>query len=162
LYKPDNPKPDTFAEQVMPNFIVIKLKALFMLTVFTANFYSVCHCKDMVVSHPALSQVSHHHEEKDTCCDDEKTEKNCTDHHKPCNEKDGCCGTHAVKFSLLEKQTAEQITLHPLFAVAFTQHFIIPLEIIPLSGNTEGKIEQEWLHKHSPPDLQSLYQRFLI
>jgi hypothetical protein len=148
----------------MSNFIVIKLKALFMLTVFAANFYSVCHCRHMAISNsnPVAFDGIKGHEKDQDCDDDHCSDKSCADNHKPCNEKDGCCGTHAVKFSLLEKQTAEQITLHPLFTVAFTQHFIIPLEIIPLSGNTEGKIEQEWLHKHSPPDLQSLYQRFLI
>lgn len=145
----------------MPNFIVIKLKTLFLLTVFTANFYCVCHCKDMTVSHPAFSRVSHHHEEKETCCDNEQTEKNCTDHHKPCGEKDGCCGTHAVKFSLLEKQTVDPITFHPVFFAAFIHHFIIPTNILP-SRHSGGRIEDKWLHKHSPPDLQSLYQRFLI
>jgi len=148
----------------MSNLIAIKLKALFMLTVFAANFYNICHCRHMVISNsnlPVFNGIKGHEETQD-CDGDHCSDKTCTDNHKPCNEKNGCCGTHAIKFSLLEKQVAEQITLHPLFAVAFTQHFIISIDIIPLSGNTEGRIEQEWLHKHSPPDLQSLYQRFLI
>jgi hypothetical protein len=143
----------------MPNFVAIKLKSFFLLTIFIANFYSVCRCK-----HMAVSQLSHHeqkHHEKDECCDDEQIEKTCAGHHKPCSEKDGCCGTHAIKFSLLEKQTAEPITFHPAFFAAFIHHFIIPTDISP-SIPSEGKIEAKWLHKHSPPDLQSLYQRFLI
>jgi len=136
-----------------------------MLTVFTANFYSICHCPHMAVTPHSLSHKSH--KQKESCCHEASgTAKISTDHpkpcDKPCNEKDGCTGTHAVKFSLLEKQTAEQVALHPLFAVAFTHHFIIPLEILPFSGNPEGNIDNEWRHKHSPPDLQALYQRFLI
>ncbi len=151
----------------MPNFIAIKLKALFLLTVFTANFYSVCHCKDMAPSRPALAQrASHHdgkhHEEKDDCCrDDIQSPKDCSDHHCPRDEKNGCCGTHAVKWSLLEKQAAYPISSYPVFFAAFTHHFIIPTDLT-LSLPSKGKIQDKWLHKHSPPDLQSLYQRFLI
>ncbi|HTI92829.1 MAG TPA: hypothetical protein VL727_19665 [Puia sp.] len=149
----------------MANFIAIKLKALFMLTVFAANFYSVCHCRHLAISNSnlpvAFDGIKGH--EKDQDCDhDHCSDKTCADNHKPCNEKDGCCGTHAIKFSQQEKQAAEQITLQPLFVAAFTRHFIMPLDILLLSCNREGGIEQEWLHKHSPPDLQSLYQRYLI
>ncbi|HEX9511867.1 MAG TPA: hypothetical protein VF939_15355 [Puia sp.] len=135
-----------------------------MLTVFTANFYSICHCRDMAITRPALSHRSQGHERKSCCQEDPRADNACADadHHTPCNEKDGCCGTHAVKFSLLEKQTAEPITLHPVFAVAFTHHFVIAPPIIPSSRHIEGKIDNEWLHRHSPPDFQALYQRFLI
>jgi hypothetical protein len=68
---------------------------------------------------------------------------------------------HAVKWSLLEKQTADPISFHPVFFAAFLHHFIIPIDITS-SLPSECKIEDKWLHKHSPPDLQSLYQRFLI
>jgi hypothetical protein len=147
----------------MSNLIAIKLKALFLLTVFTANFYSICHCRDMAISRHTLSHRSQGHERKSCCQKEPPADKPCADdHHKPCNGKDGCCGTHAVKFSLLEKQTAEQVTLHPVFAAAFTHHFIIPLHIIFPAGNPEGKIDDEWRHRHSPPDFQALYQRFLI
>lgn len=150
----------------MPNFVAIKHKALFLLTVFAANFYSVCHCKDMAPSHPALAHVRHHegkhHTEKDACCgDDLQPQKTCAGDDCPCDENNGCCGMHAVKWSLLEKQTADPISLHPVFFAAFFGHFIIPTDSTP-SLPSEGRIEDKWLHKHSPPDLQSLYQRFLI
>jgi hypothetical protein len=119
----------------------------------------------MAVTSHSLSHSSH--QQKASCCHEAScTAKGRTDHpkpcEKPCSENDGCCGTHAVKFSLLEKQTAAQVALHPQFAVAFTHHYILPPEFLPSSGNSEGNVDNEWRHKHSPPDLQALYQRFLI
>lgn len=149
----------------MLKYIAIQLKALFMLTVFAANFYSICHCPSVAVNPHSPSHRSHL--QKGSCCSEAYcTGKNSTGYSKPCknpcSENDGCCSTHAVKFSLLEKQTAGQIALHPLFAVAFTHHFIISPESLPSTAKPEGIIDNEWRYKHSPPDLQALYQRFLI
>ena len=160
----------------MPNLIPIQLKALFLLTVFTANFYSVCHCQNTALTRHTLSHANPRHpqhQHKMSCCADNSAPgKTCPDQSAPaktgpdqstpCNKKDGCCGTHAVKFSLLEKQAAAPISLHPLFAVALTHHFILPLDITLPSGPVEDRIDPQWQHKHSPPDLQSFYQRFLI
>ncbi len=146
----------------MPHLLTIRFKAFFLLTLFTANFYSICHCRQLTVTRHALSHDSHKQKKSCCCYEAPHADKTCANQHKPCNEKDGCGATHAVKFSLLEKQAVGPITLHPLSAVAFTNHFITPLDIFPHSGNSEDHIGHEWQHKHSPPDLQSLYQRFLI
>ncbi len=100
---------------------------------------------------------------KMSCCDDHPaTGKTHDDQPTPCSGNDGCCGTHAVKFSLLDKQAAEPFSLHPVVAVAFVHHFIVPLNITLFTGPAQDRIDTQWWHKHSPPDLQSLYQRFLI
>lgn len=141
----------------MRNLLAIKLKALFLLTVFAANLIAVCHCRH------TLSQGDQAAKQKAVCCSGvPKTDETCAAGHKPCDEKDGCCGTHVLQFGLLEKQTADAITLRPLYAVALAHSFIFSLETLAASGHAELRIGEEWLHKHPPPDFQSLYQRYLI
>ena len=144
----------------MPHLLIIRLKALFLLTVFAANFCAICHCGEMVVTRHTLAHTNPTH--KNSCCQESCRSANSdATPHKPCNEQGGCCGAHAIKFGLLEKQTVEPIHIDALFAVAITPYFIVSPEI-PLPGHVQGHIGYEWRHKHSPPDLQSLYQRFLI
>ncbi len=148
----------------MLNLLPIKLKALFILTVFAANFCAVCHCRHiaiMDVSYGASEQGKMHGEKAD-CCDRHCTGTNCAAAQTPSNGKGGCSRTQAIKFSLLEKQTAQQINLHPLSSIALTHNFIYFIDS-PLSSIKKGdKILNEWLNKQSPPNFQALYQRFLI
>ena len=126
----------------MSLFRTIQWKALVMLTVFAANFMVVCHC-----SARAAAAASQH-----SCC--RRAEKARS--QQPCNDGNGCSGMHAVKFNLLEKQAAHQVTPEPLFPVilALQPPVLEAISIIP------GP--QRPVYQHPPPDLQSLYQCFLI
>ena len=63
---------------------------------------------------------------------------------------------HAMKFNLLEKQTAHQVTPEPLFplTLALLPPATEPITIVTVLSSTP--------FRHPPPDLQSLYQCFLI
>jgi len=144
----------------MSNLLAIRLNSLFLLTIFAANLYGVCHCSNMDIR---IAQARATQTHKMSCCDDHRaTGKTHDDKPTPCSGNDGCGGTHAVKFSLLDKQAAEPFSLHPIVAVAFVHHFIISPDNAVFTGPAQDRIDTQWRHKHSPPDLQSLYQRFLI
>jgi len=67
----------------------------------------------------------------------------------------------AVKFNLLEKQTADPI--HP--APAPLTALIVWNEYPAITGpiaTEKRRLPQQWSDKHSPPDRLSLYQCFLI
>lgn len=126
-------------------FIVktIQWKALLLLIIFTANFSVVCHC-----SAHAATMASQH-----SCCGHQQPP------HRPCDDKGGCPATQALKFNLLEKQVPASVHPGPLFAAIVTNHLIlIPVSILLPTRSGDG----QYLHKHPPPDLQALYQRFLI
>jgi hypothetical protein len=146
---------------------IIQWKALSLLIIFTANFCVVCHC-----SASAAPVASSH---RDSCCESQSHQAGdhscCQQHrhgaakgpdqkasHRSCDDKGGCPATHALKFNLLEKQVAASVHPGPLFAALVTHLFFVP------ASTSLSTISREcpYLHKHSPPDLQALYQRFLI
>jgi hypothetical protein len=134
--------------------IAVQIKAFFLLTVFAANFYNVCHCRH-------LAGKSKTYNKTQSCEDGDCMAKHCPDIPTSGKEKDGCCGEHLVKFALLEKQTSEPVSLHPSYPATPVHQFIIPL-ITYSPDLTRGRIRMDRQHKHPPPDFQVLYQRFLI
>jgi hypothetical protein len=124
---------------------IIQWKALSLLIIFTANFSVVCHC-----SASAAPIASCH---RNSCCESHQKAS-----HRPCDDKGGCPATHALKFNLSEKQIPASVHPGPLFADLVIRPFFVPASIaLPTTSR-----ECQYLHKHSPPDLQALYQRFLI
>ncbi len=152
----------------MPIVKTIQWKALLLLIIFAANFSVVCHCSAHAMP-MAPSRMSDccdkqlRHEDQHSCCGDHqqaasKGPDQRASHHHPCDDKGGCPATHALKFNLLEKQVPVSFHPEPLFAALVTNHFIVPVSAALPSRSREC----QYLHKHSPPDLQALYQRFLI
>ena len=134
----------------MPIVKTIQWKALLLLIIFAANFSVVCHCSAHAMP-MAASRMS-------DCCDKQSRHEDQRASHHPCDDKGGCPATHALKFNLLEKQVPVSFHPEPLFATLVTNHFIVPVSAaLPTRSR-----ECQYLHKHSPPDLQALYQRFLI
>ena len=135
----------------MPVVKTIQWKALMLSIIFTANFSVVCHCS----AHAAPMALRHsccgNHRQDDTKGPDQRAS------HRSCDDKGGCPAIHAVKFNLLEKQVPSVVHAVPLFAALLTTHFIIIPEFLPTRSG-----DCPYLHKHPPPDLQALYQRFLI
>ena len=124
---------------------IIQWKALSLLIIFTANFSVVCHCSAGAA--PIASS------RRNSCCESHQKAS-----HRPCDDKGGCPATHALKFNLSEKQIPASVHPEPLFVALITEHFSTPAAIaLPTTSR-----ECVYLHKHSPPDLQALYQRFLI
>ena len=120
-----------------------KWKALLMLVTFSVSFTVFCHCAAMAaVAAPAHCQHCH-----------KKAPKQHGD--------SGCQGMQAVKFNLLEKQTADIIHASPAPFMALIARAVYPLSIT--FGSAERRqLPEQWSYKHSPPDRLSLYQCFLI
>jgi len=120
------------------NFSRAQLRATLLLAVFAANFFVVCHCSARAAEHSS-------------CCS--KQEKKA-----PCKDGKECGGMHAVKFNLLEKQAAKNVSPEPVLVAT-----IIHLPQRPLQ-TLRGTIffPDRRSYKHPPPDYQSLYQCFLI
>ncbi|HVU55429.1 MAG TPA: hypothetical protein VHD83_10260 [Puia sp.] len=116
----------------------IQYKALLLLTVFAANFFVVCHCSARVAEHPS-------------CCSKKEAKS-------PCKEGNECGGMHAVKFNLLEKQAAKQVSPEPMLAAVIIHIPQRPLQIL----HSTSFLVAPRAYKHPPPDYQSLYQCFLI
>lgn len=122
-----------------------------MLVAFTVNFCVICHC---AASAAPVMKGGHCH----GCCgsDEKKGEK------KKGGEKNhGCQGMQAVKFNLLEKQVSSPISSgeQPVMLISFNYFILVPGRLV-VDGNRA--VSDQWVYKHSPPDLQVLYQRFLI
>src|SRR5258708_162677 len=116
------------------NPLVIKSKALFMLVVFAANFYTVCHCAPMASApdplHHSPAASPHPH----SCCEGRHPAAN-PESTKPCGNNDGCTHAHSIKFNLLEKQTASPISLHPVPAALFSDYLIPPVAGLSQPGS---------------------------
>ena len=119
----------------MARFGSLQWKALLLLSVFTANFTVFCHC--------ATASPS--------CCE-KKTNQKRNDH--------GCQGMQAVKFNLLEKQTAASIHAGASPVIILAQAALAPA--VPVFRVVPPSLPSTWSSKHPPPDLLSLYQCFLI
>lgn len=114
-----------------------------MLVSFSISFTIFCHCAAMAaVAAPAHCQHCH---------------KKAPKQH----DDSGCQGMQAVKFNLLEKQTADTIQAAPPPLVALIARAQFPWSLSLVSAEIR-KHPGQWSYKHSPPDRQSLYQRFLI
>ena len=115
-----------------------------MLVTFSVSFTLFCHCAAMAASAAGRVRCAHCH--KPT--------------HKQTDES-GCQGMQAVRFNLLEKQTADPIHPAPAPLTALIAWSEYPTSTGVVS--TEKRhLPQRWLYKHSPPDRLSLYQCFLI
>jgi hypothetical protein len=133
----------------MPRISSIQWKALLMLVSFTASFTVFCHCACTAAINPSkVSCCGHDHP---TCC--EKAPKKANDH--------GCQGMQAVKFNLLEKQTAHHILPAPAPLTAIMSRPEVSVTTA-LPQTEKRKLPQQWSYKHSPPNRLSLYQCFLI
>jgi hypothetical protein len=131
----------------MTGFKTIQGKALLLLITFVSNFFVVCHCQANEA--PA---VAHRHS---CCCGKAETAQ-----HPSSHDDNDCPATHAVKFNLLEKQVASTFfAVAPMVAVV-AEHFIVAVN--GGFAKDEAPFRQIYFYKHSPPDFQSLYQRFLI
>jgi len=115
-------------------------KALFMLVVFAANFLVFCHCAAR-----AEAAVGHH-----SCC--EKRRSGAPKHSD-------CQGMQAVRFNLVEKQVASSVVMGELPVVVLDLAWVTA----PVERPVEGFRRADWwASRYAPPDLQVLYQRFLI
>ena len=117
---------------------------MLMLVAFTVNFCVICHC----AASAAPTKVGHCH----ACCG--SGEKKGNEHH-------GCQGMQAVKFNLLEKQVSSSISSgeQPVMLISFNYSILAPGQLV-VDGYRA--VPDQWVYKHAPPDLQVLYQRFLI
>ena len=147
-YKPGTRNLPNFAQGTMINLWVIRSKALLMLAVFAANFYTVCHCT------PAAPPHRH------TCCERPSREETANPKNNiPC--KDGCSHTHSIKFNLLEKQISSPIGIYPPFTAVLPASFLparSPLTVAALPPT----ILKELRRRSIPPDRLAMYQYFLI
>src|ERR1700754_3011598 len=136
----------------MPKFLTIQLKAMMMLVAFTVNFCVICHC---AASAAPVMKGGHCH----ACCgsDAEKKGEKMTGHAT----NHGCQGMQAVKFNLLEKQVSSPISSgeQPVMLISFNYSILLTGQLVA-KGNRA--VSDQWVYKHAPPDLQVLYQRFLI
>lgn len=131
----------------MTGFKTIQGKALLLLTAFVSNFFVVCHCQ----AHEATA-VTHRH----SCCCGAKA--GAAQHSS--HDDNNCPATHAVKFNLLEKQVASTYFAGAPMVAVVTGHYIVAV-----NGGfamDEAPFRKIYFYKHSPPDFQSFYQRFLI
>jgi hypothetical protein len=131
----------------MTGFKTIQGKALLLLITFVSNFFVVCHCQAQDA--PA---VAHRH----SCC----CGKAATAQHPSSHEDNDCPATHAVKFNLLEKQVASTFFAGARMVAIVAGHLIVAVNSD--FAKDETPFRKIYFYKHSPPDLQSLYQRFLI
>jgi hypothetical protein len=130
----------------MPKLSSIQWKALSMLTTFSISFTVFCHCAAMAAAKVAAPAHCRH----------------C--HHKASKQTQGsadCHGMQAVRFNLLEKQTADPIhpAPAPLTALIEWPEYSSSIALAPVEKRTSP---HTWSYKHSPLDRLSLYQRFLI
>lgn len=121
-----------------------QLRATLLVTVFAANFFVVCHCSARAAEHPS-------------CCSKQST-CNPKEEKAPCKDGKECGGMHAIKFNLLEKQAAKNVSAEPVLIARIIHMPQGPLRI--LCGTTFSP--DRLPYKHPPPDYQSLYQCFLI
>ncbi len=129
----------------MPRLDSIQWKALLLLVIFSTSFTVFCHCAAMAASAPATPSCCH-------ACH-KKAPKQADDQ--------GCQGMQAVRFNLLEKQTAHQILPAPAPFTGSLTRPAMPVSIT-LIQTEKRKLPQQWSYKHSPPNRLSLYQCFLI
>ncbi len=151
--------------------------------VFAANFFVVCHCQASMkaqMAHAGMHAMSHH-SGAHSCCErmhrnaltDETvdagavgakrqaTAKSGAADGRPC-DGNGCTHRQAVRFQLLEKQVAEQVTQPAVFVSFVINPFILDsVAARSLIDGSRVRIDR-WPGTYSPPDLLALYQSFLI
>ena len=119
---------------------------MLMLVAFTVNFCVICHC---AASAGPVMKGGHCH----GCCGSGGMKKE--------GGKHGCQGMQAVKFNLLEKQVSSSISSgeQPVMLISFYYSILVPYRLV-VDGNRA--VPDQWVYEHAPPNLQVLYQRFLI
>lgn len=122
-----------------------------MLVAFTVNYCVICHCAASAA--PRGDRMGH----CSACCEKQEGK---VDRKGQAGHND-CQGMQAVKFNLLEKQVSSSITSgeQPVMLVSYG-YTILAADRLAL--DKDRAIPDQWVYKHSPPDLQVLYQRFLI
>jgi hypothetical protein len=150
----------------MPRLSSIQVKALFLLVTFTASFTVFCHCAcgagDAAMD-AAMAGKAHHH----SCCDKMPKadgQADAANHAGSAGnrqEHGDCQGMQAVKFHLLETQASAPIHPAPAPLTALIAWAGQPTSTT-LPKTEKRKLPQQWSYRHSPPNLLSLYQCFLI
>jgi len=70
-----------------------------------------------------------------------------------------CQGMQAVRFNLVEKQVSCPVALGEPPVIILTFDYVV----VPVATVEKGFRRNDWwVYKYGPPDLQVLYQRFLI
>ena len=130
--------------------IYIRLKALFLLIIFSANISAVCHCNHN------LSASCAGKDKKDCCGFFLKNQQN------PCKEKSNCpCEKKIIKFYQLEKLASEK----GLFTTAF---IFIPYQYhynttaVTVCSTKQVNCFKDKSDCFIPPDYCILYQVFTI
>jgi hypothetical protein len=133
----------------MPRLSSIQWKALLLLVTFTTSFTVFCHCAGTATMAAAMPGCHR------SCCEKPPTKPEHPQHND-------CQGMQAVQFHLLEKQAADPIHAAPApFTALFLWNEDQPVRLAPVYTG-HGKLPQQWSYRHSPPDLLSLYQCFLV
>jgi hypothetical protein len=154
----DIEKPCYFCNN-MPRLNAIQWKALFLLLTFSASFTIFCHCACAAAAAAAHRAASADSESpRHSCCDKMPESPKQAKHQH--SHRD-CQGMQAVRFNLLEKQTADPIHSAPAPFTGLIQWGEQPT-ITTLPQTEKRKLPQQWSYKHSPPNRLSLYQCFLI
>ena len=135
----------------MSRLLDIRWKVMLMLVAFTVNFCVICHCAAAAV--PVRGWHCH------ACCGGSGSDSGARE--KKGKEGHGCQGMQAVKFNLLEKQVSSPISSgeQPVMLISFNYSVLVPDRLVADGSNVTA---DQWVYRHSPPDLQVLYQRFLI
>ena len=119
-----------------------------MLVVFAANFLVFCHC----AARAEACGRAHSCCEKKACAASRPMSPESSKHSD-------CQGMQAVRFNLVEKQVSASIGTGELPVVVLS---LFPI-MVAVSRTDDGFRRMDWwIYKYSPPDLQVLYQRFLI
>ncbi len=123
----------------------VQIKACTLLMILIINMVALCSC--------GFAQTSLHHKMK--------MDKNCCCCKKDSTKKD-CKDAHNISFNQLDKSVADAVSLH----FTAVQYFIASRFILlPENNFSFAKPAHHWqvaVDDTSPPDLQALYQSFLI
>lgn len=117
---------------------------MFLLVTFTASFTIFCHC---ACTAAAVTAHGCHR----SCCEKGPEKQKHND----------CQGMQAVKLNLQARQTANAILAAPTPLTGIISR-AVTIEAVALADPDTKKLPQQWSYKHSPPNLLSFYQCFLI
>lgn len=123
----------------------IRIKALLLLVIFTANFVVFCPCSAAVdrTSSAPMRMKGH------CCC--------CKT--RPAGERNDCRGMQAIRFSLMAKKVAAAVQAGMVSSAAVARIYNVQPFVIrtlrPLPAFPDHP-------PHPPSDLHAFYQRYLI
>ncbi len=145
-----------FVATALKTNIHIRLKALFLLLVFSANVSAVCHCNHALGKGIVATK-------KESCCAEKKINTHCKNKKNGCKEK-GCCSCEKkiVKFQQIEKQVSQKIALAAIAVTLISHHHSNSLVAGNYQTTNPSKFPKEKYWYYSPPDYCILYHRFRI